>query len=59
MKSAIKIIHDYQYNDYMSLIIIKTRVMSLWANNLPFFDDDKTHRVIYAFNREDSMKAPP
>ena len=29
--------------------IIKTRVMSLWANNLPLFDDDKTHGVIYAW----------
>jgi len=24
-------------------------VESLWANNLPLFDDDKTHGVIYAW----------
>ena len=30
-------------------IIIKTGVMGLWANNLPLFDDDKTHGVIYAW----------
>ena len=23
--------------------------MGLWANNLPLFDDDKTHEVIYAW----------
>ena len=27
-------------------VIIKTRANSLWANNLPLFDDDKTHGVI-------------
>jgi len=25
--------------------------MGLWANNLPLFDDDKTHGVIYAWSK--------
>jgi len=41
----------------MSLIIIKTRVMDPWVNNLLFFDDDKTHSVIYAWSEEKFCKS--
>ena len=43
----------------MSLIIIKTRVMGLWANNLPLFDDDKTHGVIYAWIKVKLQRSSP
>ena len=36
------LVHKYLHE----IIIIKTRVNDLWANNLPLFDDDKTHGVI-------------
>ena len=32
--------------------------MGLWANNLPLFDDDKTHEVIYAWISKASKKLP-
>ena len=41
------------------LIIIKTRVMGLWVNNLPLFDDDKTHGVIYAWIKDKLHRSSP
>jgi len=33
--------------------------MGLWANNLPLFDDDKTHEVIYAWIKSKASKKLP
>ena len=41
------------------LIIIKTRAMSLWANNFPRFDDNKTHEVIYAWIKDKLHRSSP
>ena len=41
------------------LFIIKTRVIDLWANNRPLFDDDKTHEVIYAWIKVKLQKKLP
>jgi len=55
--------HAYQINNkyamnahkhickYMeiNMPINQIQVMGLWANNLPLFDDDKTHGLIYAW----------
>ena len=35
------------------------RVKGSWANNLPRFDDDKTHGVILHKPGETSTEAPP
>ena len=33
--------------------------MGLWANNLPLFDDDKTHGVIYAWIKVKLQRSSP
>jgi len=34
-------------------------VEGLWANNLPLFDDDKTHGVIYAWIKVKLQRSSP
>jgi len=33
--------------------------MGLWANNIPLFDDDKTHEVIYAWVKDKLHRSSP
>ena len=46
------------HHNYIWFVIIKTRANGFWANNLPLFDNDKTHGVIKIIWEETSSEAP-
>ena len=57
--SATNTTQDYQYNNFMSLIIIETRVIDPWANNHPFFMMTKLIELFMHELEKSFEKAPP